>query len=72
MVEFGMRPIQVLQTATIEPARLLKKEADLGSISTGKIADLLAIKGDVIDDISLLETVPFVMKDGVIVKDQIQ
>lgn len=72
MVEFGMRPIQVLQTATIEPARLLKKEADLGSISTGKIADLLAIKGDLIDDISLLETVPFVMKDGVIVKDQIQ
>jgi imidazolonepropionase-like amidohydrolase len=72
MVEFGMRPIQVLQTATIEPARLLKKEADLGSISTGKIADLLAIKGDVIDDISLLETVPFVMKDGVIVKDQTQ
>jgi imidazolonepropionase-like amidohydrolase len=72
MVEFGMRPIQVLQTATIEPARLLKKEADLGSISTGKIADLLAIKGDLIDDISLLETVPFVMKDGVIVKDQTQ
>jgi imidazolonepropionase-like amidohydrolase len=66
MVQFGMSPMQAIQSATLEPARLLKKSDSLGSIQTGKAADIIAVKGDPIEDISLLETVGFVMKEGVV------
>jgi imidazolonepropionase-like amidohydrolase len=66
MVQFGMSPFQAIQSATIEPAKLLKKSDTLGSIQTGKAADIIAVKGDPIEDISLLETVSFVMKEGVV------
>ena len=68
MVKFGMPPIQAIQAATINPARLLKQEATLGSLEKGKLADIVAVPGNPLDDMSLMEKVGFVMKDGQIVK----
>ncbi|MEO0368433.1 MAG: amidohydrolase family protein [Pseudomonadota bacterium] len=68
MVEFGMTPIQALQAASINSATLLKKQDLLGSLSTGKLADIIAVKGDPLADISIMEQVDFVMKDGEVVK----
>lgn len=69
MVQFGMTSMQAIQSATIAPAKLLKKDNTLGSIEVDKIADILAVSNDVLNDISVLENIPFVMKDGVVVKD---
>ncbi len=68
MVRFGMTPMQAIQAATIHPATLLKQQDTLGSISAGKKADIVGVKGNPLDDISLLENVGLVIKDGHIVK----
>jgi imidazolonepropionase-like amidohydrolase len=68
MVRYGMTPMQAIQSATIEPARLMMKTADIGSIEPGRYADLIAVKGNPLSNIRLLETVSGVMKGGVIVK----
>lgn len=68
MVRFGMTPMQAIQAATIHPATLLKQQETLGSISAGKKADIVGVKGNPLDDISLLENVGLVVKDGHIVK----
>jgi len=64
MVQFGMTPAQALQAASINAAQLLKKETEIGSIEEGKYADIIAVKGNPLEDISLLENVDFVMKAG--------
>ncbi|MGO3784614.1 MAG: Xaa-Pro dipeptidase [Pseudoalteromonas prydzensis] len=64
MVEFGMTPLQAIQAATINGAKLLKVENQLGQIKTGFAADIIAVKGNPLQDISLLENVEFVMKAG--------
>lgn len=66
MVTFGMEPMQALQAASINAAMLLNKEADIGSIQVGRYADIIAVKGNPLDDISLMENVDFVMKEGVV------
>ncbi|MEH6609658.1 MAG: amidohydrolase family protein [Halioglobus sp.] len=68
MVTFGMSPMEALQAATIEGAKLLKQTDHLGSLRAGRYADIIAIEGDPIDDITLLENVSFVMKGGEIYK----
>ena len=68
MVQAGMPPMFVLQAATRNAAELLKHEADLGAVAPGKIADVVAVPGDPLADISLMKRVSFVMKDGVIYK----
>ncbi len=68
MVEAGMTPMAAILSATIESARLLRADDQLGSIKPGKLADIVAVKGDPLDDISLMEKVSFVMKQGVIYK----
>jgi len=68
MVEQGMPPMAALQSATVMAARLLEVEDDLGSIAPGKLADIIAVDGDPLDDIGLLGSVDFVMKDGVVYK----
>jgi len=68
MNEAGMPAIETIQTATLNSAKLLKVEDKLGSIKVGKLADLVAVDGDPLKDLSLMENVSFVMKDGVIVK----
>jgi imidazolonepropionase-like amidohydrolase len=63
-----MTPMQSLQAATINSAKLLKQEASLGQIKTGFLADIIAVDGNPIEDIDLMETVTFVMKDGKVYK----
>jgi imidazolonepropionase-like amidohydrolase len=67
MVRYGMTPIQAIQSATIEAARLMRKDGDVGSIAIGRFADLVAVKGDPLADIRLLEKVEVVMKGGALV-----
>jgi hypothetical protein len=54
--------------ATMNAAELLKRDKDLGSVASGKIADVVAVPGNPIDDISVMRRVSFVMKDGVVYK----
>lgn len=68
MVKFGMTPMQAIQASTINAATLLKQQDTLGSVSEGKKADIVGVKGNPLDDISLLENVGLVVKDGQIVK----
>ena len=68
MVQAGMPPMFTLQAATINAAQLLKKDKDLGTLAAGKIADVVAVPGDPIADISLMKQVSFVMKDGAVYK----
>ena len=68
MVEAGMPPLKAIQAATLEAARLLRAESDLGSVEKGKLADLVAVKRDPLDDVAALSDVAFVMKGGAIVK----
>jgi len=64
MVKYGMTPIQAIRSATSSAAELLGMQNDVGSIAPGKYADLVAVKGDPIADIALLQKVDFVMKGG--------
>jgi imidazolonepropionase-like amidohydrolase len=68
MVGAGMPPMFTIQAATINAATLLRKDKELGTLTAGKIADVVAVPGNPIEDISLMKKVSFVMKDGVIYK----
>ena len=68
MVEAGMPPLFVIQCATTHAAQLLKHEGDIGSISAGRYADVIAVPGNPLDDITLLQKVGFVMKEGKVYK----
>ncbi|MEO0611747.1 MAG: amidohydrolase family protein [Pseudomonadota bacterium] len=68
MVQFGMTPAQALRAATSLAAEALGRDADLGQLAPGFRADIIAVKGDPLTDVSVLETVEFVMKDGVVYK----
>lgn len=68
MVRYGMTPMQAIQSATIEAARMLEKDADIGSIAVGRFADIVAVKGDPLKDVRLLERVDHVIKGGVVVR----
>jgi len=68
MVKYGMTPMQAIQAATSNAADLLGHSSEFGSIKPGKYADIIAVTGDPLADISLLEKVKFVMKDGKIYK----
>jgi len=70
MVEQGMPPMAAVQSATVMGARLLGVEDELGSIAPGKRADIIAVTGNPLDDIAVLGAVGFVMKDGVIYKQE--
>ena len=61
-----MSPMQAIQTATISNATLFGIEDEIGSITVGKAADIIAVNGDPLADIRELEDVDFVMKGGVV------
>ena len=68
MVKYGMTPMQAIQAATSNAADLLGHSDIVGSIKPGKYADVIAVTGDPLKDIGLLEHVEFVMKDGKVYK----
>jgi imidazolonepropionase-like amidohydrolase len=68
MVKYGMTPMQAIQAATSSAADLLGHSDIVGSIKPGKFADVVAVSGDPVQDVSLLENVDFVMKDGKVYK----
>jgi imidazolonepropionase-like amidohydrolase len=69
MVKYGMTPMQAIQAATTNAADLLGHSNEVGSIRPGKYADVIAVSGDPLRDISVLEHVDFVMKDGAVYKE---
>jgi imidazolonepropionase-like amidohydrolase len=66
LVEFGMTPMQAIQTATTRSAELLGMQGKLGVIAPGAFADIIAVDGDPTKDVKVLANVKFVMKDGVV------
>jgi len=68
MVEAGMTPANALLSATVNSAELLGISDILGTLSEGKLADIVAVSGNPLEDISVMESVSFVMKDGVVYK----
>ncbi len=68
MVAGGMSPMKAIQSATLEAARLLKIDQRLGTLEAQKVADIVAVKGNPLEDIRQMKEVDFVMKDGVVYK----
>ncbi|TDK67149.1 Xaa-Pro dipeptidase [Sapientia aquatica] len=69
MVDWGMTPVQAIQAATLNAAQALGRTADVGAIEVGRYGDLVAVKGDPLSNVTLLQSLDFVMKGGEIVKE---
>jgi imidazolonepropionase-like amidohydrolase len=70
MIEAGMPPMEAIKSATINAADLLGEKDKLGSIEAGKLADIVAVDGDPLKDSKVFGKIVFVMKDGVVYKNQ--
>ncbi len=70
MVNGGMSPMQAIQSATVIAADLLFEQDNLGQIAVGMYADIVAVNGDPLEDVTLLQNIPFVMKNGVVYKNE--
>ena len=68
MVKFGMTPAQAIRSATLTAAELMGMKDSLGTIESGKLADIVAVPGDPLANVSVMEKVDFVMKGGVVVR----
>ena len=71
MVQYGMTPMQAIQSATTVAADLLERSNDMGAIEAGKYADIIAVAGDPLRDITELERVRFVMKGGAVFRNDL-
>ncbi|HEY7546797.1 MAG TPA: amidohydrolase family protein, partial [Blastocatellia bacterium] len=70
MVQWGMTPMQAIQSSTSVAAALLDQQDNFGSIEAGRLADIVAVANDPLKDITELERVRFVMKGGSVVKNE--
>jgi imidazolonepropionase-like amidohydrolase len=68
MVEYGMKPLDAIRSATVRAAELLRMEKQIGTIDVGKYADIIAVEGDPLQNIGALARVAFVMKAGEVYK----
>ena len=71
MVQYGMTPAQAIQAATVSAADLIGRSADVGELSPNHFADLIALHDDPLQHVESLEHIPFVMKGGAVVKDDL-
>ncbi len=71
MVEWGMKPIDAIQAATVRAADLLGWADKVGAVETGHYADIIAVSGDPLSDVKVLESVKFVMKGGAIIRNDL-
>jgi imidazolonepropionase-like amidohydrolase len=69
MVDLGMKPIDALRSAALSDAELLALQDKLGTLESGKLADVIAVPGDPVENISQTEKVFFVMKEGVVYRN---
>jgi imidazolonepropionase-like amidohydrolase len=72
MMNWGMSPIQAIQAATVTAAEALGRSQDVGAIAVGRFGDLIAVAGDPLADVGVLQSVSFVMKGGVVIKQSVQ
>jgi len=70
-VEFGMTPMQAIQSATARGAELLDQRGEIGVVAPGAYADLIAVAGDPLQDVNVLKNVGFVMKDGAVFRSSL-
>ena len=70
MFNAGMQPMDILKSATVNAADLIDKTDSLGTLEVGKVADIIAMDENPLQDIQQLLSVEFVMKDGVVHKNQ--
>jgi imidazolonepropionase-like amidohydrolase len=66
MVRYGMTPMQAIQAATLSAAQLMQWEDSIGSLRPGKYADIIAVRGDALEDLRSFQDVAFVMKGGTV------
>src|SRR6266850_1867788 len=71
MVRLGLPPARAILSATAWAAELLDRQNDVGTLQAGRYADLIAVPGDPLQDVRVLERVPFVMKGGAVIKDEL-
>jgi len=71
MVEWGMKPLDAIQAATINAADLIGWPDKIGALEAGHYADLIAVSGDPLSDVRALESVKFVMKGGTVVRNDL-
>src|SRR6185436_6288578 len=69
MVKYGMTPMQAIQSATISAADLMQWKDSVGSLTAGKYADIIAVEGDALADLTSARRVAFVMKGGIVYKE---
>jgi len=70
--ECGFSTLEAIQAGTIHAATMMRVADQLGSLEAGKTADIVAVRANPLDDISVLRSIPFVMKDGQVFKDQLR
>ncbi|WP_044562862.1 amidohydrolase family protein, partial [Azospirillum sp. B4] len=70
MVQWGMTPLEAIRAATRNAAEAMGTDHDIGAVAVGRYGDLVAVKGDPLADVTLLEHIPVVIKGGEVVKDQ--
>ncbi len=71
MIEWGVKPLEAIQAATVNAADLLGWADKIGALETGHYADLIAVSGDPASDVHVLESVKFVMKGGTVVRNNL-
>jgi imidazolonepropionase-like amidohydrolase len=69
MVEWGMKPLEAIQSATVKAADLIGWSDKVGTLKPGRHADLVAVEGDPTQDVRLLEAVKFVLKGGRVIRN---
>jgi imidazolonepropionase-like amidohydrolase len=72
MVDLGMSPLDAIKSATSRSAEMLEMQGEIGVIAPGAYADIVAVSGDPLRDIKILQNVQFVMKDGKVFRNEIK